>query len=66
MEENKNIEFRLINNNINITNKFFEYYKGIYQLILIRNKNIKKWIGEGILCKDIKTTHGESDFFKYL
>lgn len=63
---NKNSEFRLINNDVEITNKFIEYYKGVYQLILNRNKVTEQWIKEGIIDKDFKYTHGESDFLKNL
>lgn len=48
-----NAEFRLINNDVGIASKFIEYYKGVYQLVLEKNKVIKKWVENGTIPKDM-------------
>lgn len=48
----KHSEFRSISVDIEIVNKFIEYYNGVYQLKLVRNSTIKRWVSEGILNED--------------
>lgn len=49
---NKHPEFISICVDIEIVNKFIEYYNGVYQLKLVKNSTIKRWISEGILNED--------------